>query len=163
MTRDAQRLERPITEHSGVLDSLQAILLCRCSSITHHEAVGMNSLARPGSLLGKSSRKRTRDVEIDEEGIRSQAYENDDSITDCRSYVQGIVECDLPPHGQLRFTSVTDLEIHYLQQHTNRCHVCQKNFPSDHYLRLHVTENHDSFAAVRREREETIVRDRHLN
>jgi hypothetical protein len=65
--------------------------------------------------------------------------------------------CSLQPHLPLTFSSHEDYEIHYLQQHTNRCQECQRNFPYDHYLQLHITENHDSFAAVKRHRGEAIV------
>jgi hypothetical protein len=68
------------------------------------------------------------------------------------------LHCELPPHKPLTFSSSEDYEVHYSQQHTNRCQECQRNFPSDHYLRLHITENHDSFAAVKRQRGEPTVR-----
>ena len=66
--------------------------------------------------------------------------------------------CSLPPHRQtLSFISYEEYEIHYLKTHTNRCTECRKNFPTEHLLNLHIEENHDSLASVRKERGEKIV------
>ena len=62
--------------------------------------------------------------------------------------------CDLPPHGLMRFTSFEDHEVHYKQSHTNRCIECHKNFPTDHFLSLHIAENHDPLNAARRDKGE---------
>ncbi|KAK4239978.1 hypothetical protein C8A03DRAFT_31906 [Achaetomium macrosporum] len=65
------------------------------------------------------------------------------------------IHCALPPHKEpLRFSSYSDYETHYRDQHTNRCLQCRKNFPSAHFLSLHIEETHDSFAQVRKERGE---------
>jgi hypothetical protein len=68
------------------------------------------------------------------------------------------MSCHLPPHPPLTFANAEDYEVHYLHQHTNRCHECRRNFPSDHYLCLHIAENHDPIADARRERGEKTVR-----
>jgi hypothetical protein len=66
--------------------------------------------------------------------------------------------CSLPPHRQsLSFTSYEEYEVHYLKTHTNRCTECRKNFPTEHFLNLHIEENHDSLVSVRKERGEKIV------
>lgn len=66
--------------------------------------------------------------------------------------------CSLPPHRQtLSFASYEEYEIHYLKTHTNRCTECRKNFPTEHFLNLHIEENHDSLVSVRRERGEKTV------
>ena len=63
--------------------------------------------------------------------------------------------CALPPHREsLSFATYEDYEVHYLQTHTNRCAECWKNFPAEHFLNLHIQENHDSVISVRRERGE---------
>ncbi|KAF2161036.1 hypothetical protein M409DRAFT_70102 [Zasmidium cellare ATCC 36951] len=66
--------------------------------------------------------------------------------------------CLLPPHSAQTFATYADFEIHYTQTHTNRCRECNKNFPSDHFLDLHLTENHDPIVATRRDNgEKTYV------
>lgn len=68
------------------------------------------------------------------------------------------MRCSLPPHKEpLVFSSYSEYEAHYRDQHTNRCAECRKNFPSSHLLSLHIEETHDSFAAVRKERGERTV------
>jgi len=66
--------------------------------------------------------------------------------------------CSLPPHRQtLSFGTYEEYEVHYLKTHTNRCTECRKNFPTEHFLNLHIEENHDSLVSVRKERGEKIV------
>jgi hypothetical protein len=68
------------------------------------------------------------------------------------------IYCALPPHKEpLQFSSYSDYETHYRDKHTNRCLQCRKNFPSAHFLSLHIEETHDSFAEVRKERGERTV------
>ncbi|KAK3375172.1 hypothetical protein B0H63DRAFT_482070 [Podospora didyma] len=65
------------------------------------------------------------------------------------------MRCSLPPHKEaLVFSSYDEYEAHYRNQHGNRCHECRRNFPSAHFLDLHIEEMHDSFLAVKRERGE---------
>ncbi|KAJ5745295.1 hypothetical protein N7520_010477 [Penicillium odoratum] len=67
--------------------------------------------------------------------------------------VTEVMHCALPPHREtLSFTSYEDYEIHYIQAHVNRCSQCSKNFPTAHFLNLHIEENHDPLAAARRAR-----------
>ncbi|KAJ5108516.1 Zinc finger C2H2 [Penicillium angulare] len=67
--------------------------------------------------------------------------------------VAEVMHCALPPHREtLAFTSYEDYEVHYLQAHVNRCSQCSKNFPTAHFLDLHIEENHDPLAVARRER-----------
>ncbi|KAJ5099769.1 hypothetical protein N7532_006770 [Penicillium argentinense] len=66
-----------------------------------------------------------------------------------------VMHCELPPHREtLSFASYEDYEVHYLQAHVNRCSECSKNFPTGHFLNLHIEENHDALAAARRARGE---------
>jgi len=67
------------------------------------------------------------------------------------------VRCSLPGHIELSFSSYEEYESHYNQSHLWKCSVCGRNFPSEHYLGLHIEENHDSMAKVRMERGEKIV------
>ena len=69
------------------------------------------------------------------------------------------MKCSLPPHRDtLSFDSYAEYETHYSKAHLNRCLECRKNFPSDHFLSIHIEESHDSFVAVRREKGERTVR-----
>lgn len=71
-----------------------------------------------------------------------------------------VMRCTLPPHHReaLTFSSYEEYEVHYLQTHVNRCSECGKNFPTNHFLNLHIEENHDPLIAARRERGEKTVR-----
>lgn len=53
------------------------------------------------------------------------------------------MQCSLPPHPPVSFASTNDFDVHYVKEHTNRCSSCGKNFPSTHYLALHIDENHN--------------------
>ncbi|KAH7321574.1 hypothetical protein BKA65DRAFT_608779 [Rhexocercosporidium sp. MPI-PUGE-AT-0058] len=65
------------------------------------------------------------------------------------------MRCSLPPHrGTLTFASFEEYDIHYAKTHTNRCLECRKNFPTEHFLNLHIEENHDAMVSVLRERGE---------
>jgi len=55
------------------------------------------------------------------------------------------MQCLLPPHQPLSFANTEQFETHYAKEHTNRCTSCGKNFPSAHYLALHIDENHTPF------------------
>ncbi|TVY26138.1 Zinc finger protein [Lachnellula hyalina] len=65
------------------------------------------------------------------------------------------MRCSLPPHREtLSFPSLEIYEVHYNKTHLNRCLECRKNFPTEHFLNLHIEENHDALVSVRRERGE---------
>lgn len=68
-----------------------------------------------------------------------------------------VMKCLLPPHDPMGFASYEEYDVHYQKMHTNRCSECQKNFPDEHILHLHIAENHDPFIAARRERGEQTV------
>ncbi len=68
------------------------------------------------------------------------------------------MRCSLPPHRQaLTFATYEEYDVHYAKTHTNRCLECRKNFPTEHFLNLHIEENHDSLFRVRQERGEKMV------
>ncbi|KAL4919417.1 hypothetical protein BDW62DRAFT_178889 [Aspergillus aurantiobrunneus] len=69
--------------------------------------------------------------------------------------VEEVMRCSLPPHRKtLSFSSYGDYEVHYQQAHVNRCTQCERNFPTDLFLNLHIEESHDSLVAARRDRGE---------
>ncbi|KAH8702500.1 hypothetical protein BGW36DRAFT_395126 [Talaromyces proteolyticus] len=66
-----------------------------------------------------------------------------------------VMHCSLPPHREtISFASYDEYERHYLQTHVNRCSECAKNFPTQHFLHLHIEENHDPLILARRDRDE---------
>lgn len=68
------------------------------------------------------------------------------------------MRCSLPPHRDtLEFPSYEEYELHYLQNHVNRCSECGKNFPTLHILNIHIEENHDPVILARRDRGEKTV------
>lgn len=67
------------------------------------------------------------------------------------------LQCSLPPHKTLVFTSYPDYETHYNKSHTNRCSECGKSFPSAHFLGLHQSENHDPIMSVKRDQGEKTL------
>ncbi|CAG8975145.1 hypothetical protein HYALB_00004444 [Hymenoscyphus albidus] len=65
------------------------------------------------------------------------------------------MRCSLPPHREtLSFPDLDSFEVHYKKTHSNRCLECRRNFPTEHFLSLHIQENHDAITAVLRERGE---------
>lgn len=69
-----------------------------------------------------------------------------------------IITCALAPHAdEIAFTTYEAYEIHYMQTHVNRCSECHKNLPTEHFLWLHIAENHDPLNEVKRSREEKTV------
>lgn len=62
------------------------------------------------------------------------------------SHPEVVMHCSLPPHREpLEFASIEDFETHYAKDHSNRCVSCGKNFPTAHFLALHIDENHNTF------------------
>lgn len=62
------------------------------------------------------------------------------------------MRCLLPPHKPITFSSYPEYETHYNQTHSNRCSECKANFPTAHFLELHIAENHDPLIAAQRDR-----------
>ncbi|RPB28724.1 hypothetical protein L211DRAFT_777959, partial [Terfezia boudieri ATCC MYA-4762] len=66
-----------------------------------------------------------------------------------------VISCNFLPHcNQRPFSSYAEFESHYHQQHSNRCHECHRNFPSERYLTIHIAENHDVFNELKKEKGE---------
>jgi hypothetical protein len=68
-----------------------------------------------------------------------------------------IMRCSLPPHEPLAFTSFDEYDVHYQKTHMNRCSDCQKNFPDEHFMHLHIAEYHDPINAAKRDQGEKTV------
>ncbi|KAG9966941.1 hypothetical protein KCU61_g480, partial [Aureobasidium melanogenum] len=64
------------------------------------------------------------------------------------------ITCTLPPHQPMKFTTYNDYEVHYLKAHSLRCIECAKNFPTEHFLSLHIAESHDPLNRVKQDRGE---------
>lgn len=67
--------------------------------------------------------------------------------------------CDLPPtctDAPVALGSREAYEDHYQRFHTMVCTACNKAFPSEHLLGLHVAEHHDPFVMLRRERGDKV-------
>ncbi|KAI4766502.1 hypothetical protein E4T52_01140 [Aureobasidium sp. EXF-3400] len=52
------------------------------------------------------------------------------------------ITCSLPPHQPIKFDTY------------HECLECAKNFPTDHFLSLHIAETHDPLNRIKRERGE---------
>ena len=74
------------------------------------------------------------------------------------SGITTVMKCSLPPHGTLEFSTFEEFEIHYSKIHLYRCAECHKNFPTEHFLALHISENHDPLSEARRAKGEKTVR-----
>jgi len=74
------------------------------------------------------------------------------------SQQEAIMRCTLPPHQPLSFISYEEHEVHCQEYHVNRCHDCLSNFPSNHYLDLHIGEHHDPLNEAKRAKGEKTVR-----
>ncbi|MCJ1430497.1 hypothetical protein MMC29_008415, partial [Sticta canariensis] len=73
--------------------------------------------------------------------------------------IAAVMKCSLPPHHEtLAFPTFEDFEIHYAKEHANRCSECRRNFPTTHFLELHIGENHDPLSEARRARGEKTYR-----
>ena len=68
------------------------------------------------------------------------------------------MKCSLPPHAEpVSFSTFEEFEIHYAKIHAYRCSDCRRNFPTEHFLELHIGENHDPLNEARRAKGEKTV------
>ena len=89
--------------------------------------------------------------------LRSAKYVELDNV-EANSEDIEVMRCSLPPHRQsISFASFEAYEVHYAKAHVNRCSECRKNFPTEHFLSLHIEENHDPLNEVRKARGEKTV------
>ncbi|KAF2084051.1 hypothetical protein K490DRAFT_50103 [Saccharata proteae CBS 121410] len=105
-------------------------------------------------LSRASSTPATSIPTITEPSSKYTHLDESPSINQDPSTQSTTMHCQLPGHPALTFPTYTDYAIHYQQTHVNRCTSCHKNFPSNHYLSLHIAENHDPFLQIRKERGE---------
>ncbi|KAJ5048573.1 Zinc finger protein [Penicillium chrysogenum] len=112
--------------------------------------------------MSKRPRSRSRPPSLDQDSVSVSSItvntttpppERNKLIDSDTNILPEVMHCSLPPHREtLSFTSYEDYEVHYLQSHVNRCSECSKNFPTGHFLNIHIEENHDPLAAARRAR-----------
>lgn len=70
------------------------------------------------------------------------------ALTDPPASRPAVMQCSLAPHRHpIDFPSIEAFELHYAKDHTNRCSSCGKNFPSAHFLALHIDEIHNPLRA----------------
>ena len=68
------------------------------------------------------------------------------------------MKCSLPPHTDvLSFDTFEEFEVHYAKEHAHRCSECRHNFPTEHFLDLHISENHDPLNEAKRAKGERTV------
>ncbi|KAI9721500.1 MAG: hypothetical protein M1812_002262 [Candelaria pacifica] len=104
---------------------------------------------RLGSILSAEHTLVTEDT-----GHHSTKYAQLDKEVENPS-APTVMRCFLPPHPQgMTFSSYEEYDVHYAKMHVNRCSDCRKNFPTEHYLGLHIEENHDPLNEARRARGE---------
>ncbi|KAF1980445.1 hypothetical protein BU23DRAFT_522527 [Bimuria novae-zelandiae CBS 107.79] len=108
-----------------------------------HKRSREDSLSSSEAPTTPFSREQSVDVKIVHLDAESAVSDN-----------AAVMKCSLPPHGPLAFTSFEDYHVHYQKTHMNRCTDCHKNFPDQHFLSLHIAENHDPISAAKRDRGE---------
>lgn len=74
--------------------------------------------------------------------------------TSTSTNINTTITCALPPHAPIKFDTYNEYESHYHKSHDFRCLECAKNFPTDHFLSLHIAETHDPLSRIKRERGE---------
>ena len=101
--------------------------------------------------------KRSRDVSVSSTGEDASGSDGEAAMSPAKlvevdeavSSPVSLMHCDLPPHKEtLSFATYEEYEIHYAKSHTNRCSSCGKNFPTTHFLNLHIEENHNPLREV---------------
>jgi hypothetical protein len=93
-----------------------------------------------------SPRSGSHSVETDTHTLKYASLEPDELAS-----ASTTMRCLLPPHKPLNFTTYAEYGSHYQHAHTNRCKSCRKNFPTAHFLDLHIAEHHDPILASKRE------------
>lgn len=68
-----------------------------------------------------------------------------------------LINCLLPPHAALSFSTYDEYDIHYKKSHLHRCVECERNLPTEHFLNLHIAENHDPLNEAKKARGDKIV------
>jgi hypothetical protein len=107
---------------------------------------------RDSSSSDERSTPFSRDTSVDIKIVHLDAHS---AVSD----EPAVMKCSLPPHEPLTFSSFEDHEVHYQKTHVNRCSECQKNFPDEHFMHLHIAEYHDPINAAKRDQGERTVGD----
>jgi len=69
-----------------------------------------------------------------------------------------VMTCSLPPHADtVSFSSYEAYDVHYRQFHSNNCLECHASLPMEHFLTLHIAENHDPLNEAKKARGEKTV------
>jgi hypothetical protein len=110
--------------------------------------MGIKRSHRDSSSPDSTPYSRETSVEIKIVHLDTESAVSDEPI---------MMKCSLPPHEPLAFSSIEDHDVHYQQVHTNRCKGCDRNFPDQHYLHLHLAEYHDPIIAAKRDQGEKTV------
>ncbi|KAK6087913.1 Zinc finger protein 511 [Seiridium cupressi] len=114
------------------------------------EEEAQTAASSPAAITDETSTTISQPPEV---RVTKIAELDESAIDDSTSSIT--MKCSLPGHKEpLVFKSYAEYEAHYIKTHTNRCTECRKNFPSEHFLNLHIEECHDAFAAVLREKGE---------
>lgn len=142
----------------------------------------------PGMLFGnqpapsqRRKRSRSSGVEAGSESRKQDAIASGDSNTtkitkfgwaeeELKHRFGGdhqiqVFSCSLPPQCSLSrslFSTAQELDAHYQKHHAHMCHTCNKIFPDERFLDLHLSEFHDPLVSLRKERgEKTVCRFSH--
>lgn len=114
-----------------------------------------SSPSTPTSILSTVPGSGTASPHSVETSAHSSKYLQ---VTSERSRPPTVMKCSLPPHHEtLTFSTFEEFEIHYSKAHANRCADCRRNFPTEHFLGLHIGENHDPLNEARRAKGEKTV------
>lgn len=118
-----------------------------CENHTAHTPMSKRSREESFSPLAESESVASTE---DEDHALRPAKISAQTTSDQAVHDLPVMQCSLPPHRQaLDFNSIEAFELHYHKDHCNRCSSCDKNFPSAHFLSLHIDENHNSLRAER--------------
>lgn len=107
--------------------------------------------------MAKRLREEPVSLEMCDDAVDSTSPSSEESEAHTPKYMivepeqVTIMRCSLEPHRPLSFSNYAEYETHYQQAHTNRCTECKKNFPTGHFLELHIAEDHDPIVASKRD------------
>ncbi|KAF1914471.1 hypothetical protein BDU57DRAFT_295420 [Ampelomyces quisqualis] len=124
---------------------------CQPRSLTREQSPTHSTVLvkRDDNLASEKSTQNSRELTVD---IKIVHLDADSAVSDHPA----VMRCSLPPHEPLAFDSFDAYDVHYQKTHTNRCSECQRNFPDEHFLHLHIAENHDPITAAKREKGEKM-------
>ncbi|KAL6242666.1 hypothetical protein RBB50_010312 [Rhinocladiella similis] len=98
----------------------------------------MAKRSRDSSLVPSDDEDRSQDEVESARPLKLIPYD--------MSPASAVMQCSLPPHREaVEFSTIEDFETHYAKDHINRCASCGKNFPTAHFLTLHIDESHNPF------------------